>query len=298
MIDAKASCSVTWVHCIAMKGKSSEITALERFIESLAILNSLPPKLQLKTAFARVSEIDRSTDKAALWDFVDWSVGFFESLNERLVEYLGTHAPEQSVLGWWDELQSLSTERASLRVLVRQIQSLRRGKPVRLGPNTERVVSGDSPPIKAGPQKGGLADWFRVHSGAPKHEESILGTALTHLDRILSLGRTTHRGDILLRLTPTLGPHAVGFKEQSVLLLLSQSHEIDIDRLKLCPICRSVFYAKKIGPKRTSLTCGIKRCADTLGNLKRRHKKAATSRSRAVIKIRSGPRNRRNPNAP
>ena len=48
------------------------------------------------------------------------------------------------------------------------------------------------------------------------------------------------------------------------------SERIPIDRLQICPICADIFWQKKRGPTRRSLTCGKKTCADTLGNRKRK----------------------------
>lgn len=42
-------------------------------------------------------------------------------------------------------------------------------------------------------------------------------------------------------------------------------HKIPIERVRKCPICNNIFWAKKLNAE----TCGEKKCSDTLGNRKR-----------------------------
>ena len=263
-----------------------DINTLEQFQHLITIFNELPSENRLEPQLDRVARMGSNPDSIEMQEFYQRSIAFFESLNERLIGFLGEHAVDQTVLGWWETLRSLSTQKLAVVNLIALLERIREndrraGTLVKTHEPKEATSHADSRPVK-----GSLEHWFQRWTQARTSSDRLIPPGEMHMIMSIRAKRNRRFTTVSMKLAPVVeSDGSIRLKDNPLALLLSRSSDIDLERLKICPVCFAIFYAKRIGPNRFSLTCGIKRCVDTLGN-RRRKKANKSSRPRSIIKIR------------
>ncbi|HMS41119.1 MAG TPA: hypothetical protein PKE69_12890 [Pyrinomonadaceae bacterium] len=127
------------------------------------------------------------------------------------------------------------------------------------------------------------ADWQEIIRRISDEDlKSLIENSPTKAEFELAMRANALLNESLANLKSHLFVNEKGFLDLSVSGLgeIVKKEKIKFDRIRICPICNFLFWAKK----KNSETCGQKKCIDTLGNRKRLEKTKVKAESKQDLR--------------